>query len=344
MDGAILLILVQDGLVNGAIYALLALSLVLVFTVTRVLFIPQGELVAFAALTYAALNDGRVPGSVWLLTGLSGLACLRGLWDGRGGGGRRTALTVMETLLPAAIVLPLTYWLAPLQPGVAVSAMLSLAIVAPMAPALYRVAFAPLAGSSILTLLIAAVSLRFVLVGIGLVMFGPEGVRAAGFSDATLSLGPLVIPGQAIWVLAVTLLLMAGLAVFFGLTLTGKALRATAINRLGARLVGIPAAGAGRLAFVLAGIIGAISGVLVAPLTTIYYDTGFLIGLKGFVAAIIGGLIAYPAAVAAALAIGIVESVSSFWASAYKEVIIFAAVLPVLLIRNLLGPKAEEEE
>lgn len=341
MDGSILLILVQDGLVNGAIYALLALSLVLVFTVTRVLFIPQGELVAFSALTFSMLNDGQAPGSLWLLAGLSAIACLRGCWDAQAG---RTVRIVLETLGPVAIVVPATLLLAPRHPGVAMSALLSVAIVAPMAPALYRIAFAPLAGRSILTLLIAAVSVRFFLVGIGLVIFGPEGVRAIGFSTAMLTIGPITVPGQAIWILAVTVVLMLALAVFFETTLIGKALRATAINRLGARLVGIPAADAGRLAFILAGIIGAISGVLVAPLTTIYYDTGFLIGLKGFVAAIVGGLVGYPAAVAAALAIGIVESVSSFWASAYKEVIIFTAVLPVLLIRNLLGPKSEEEE
>ena len=70
MDGTIVLILAQDGIVNGAIYALLALSLVLVFAVTRVVFIPQGEFVAYGALTYAALDAGQVPASLWLLGGL----------------------------------------------------------------------------------------------------------------------------------------------------------------------------------------------------------------------------------------------------------------------------------
>ena len=343
MDASILLILVQDGLVNGAIYALLALSLVLVFTVTRVLFIPQGELVAFSALTYATLTEGHIPASIFLLAGLGLLACLRGLWDARATRQRYMKI-LLGTLGPPAVVVPLTLWLAPRHPGLAASAMLAVATVAPMAPALYRIAFAPLAGASILTLLIAAVSVRFAMVGIGLVLFGPEGTRGTGFSSAFFTVGPLTIPGQAIWIWIVTLVLMVALAIFFGRTLTGRALRATAIDRLGARLVGIPAEGAGRLAFTLAGCIGAISGVLVAPLTTIYYDTGFLIGLKGFVAAIAGGLVAYPAAVAAALAVGIVESVSSFWASAYKEVIVFTAVLPVLLVRSLLGAPSEHDE
>ena len=83
MDPTILLILLQDGVVNGAIYALLALSLVLVFAVTRVVFIPQGEFVAYGALTYAALDSGQLPGSVWLLCALGAGACLASLWSGR---------------------------------------------------------------------------------------------------------------------------------------------------------------------------------------------------------------------------------------------------------------------
>ncbi|MBR7539506.1 hypothetical protein KC221_25310, partial [Mycobacterium tuberculosis] len=66
MDATIFLFLMQDGIINGAVYALVALALVLVFAVTRVILIPQGEFVAFAALTAAALENGRLPGTVWL--------------------------------------------------------------------------------------------------------------------------------------------------------------------------------------------------------------------------------------------------------------------------------------
>src|SRR5674476_396424 len=83
MDWQIALLLAQDGLSNAAIYALLALSLVLVFTVTRVIFIPQGEVVAFGALTYATLDAGQLPGSIWLLCGLGAAAFLAGLWQHR---------------------------------------------------------------------------------------------------------------------------------------------------------------------------------------------------------------------------------------------------------------------
>jgi branched-chain amino acid transport system permease protein len=214
----------------------------------------------------------------------------------------------------------------------------------PMAPYLYRVAFRPLARASVLVLLIAAVGVHLALVGVGLVLFGAEGSRADGFSDASFVLGPLTVPGQSLWIVGLTLALMVGLYGFFGFTLYGKALHATAVNRLGARLVGIGTAQSGEIAFILAGAIGALSGILIVPLTTVYYDTGFLIGLKGFTAAIIGGLVSYPAAALAALAVGVLESFSSFWASAFKEVIVFTAIIPVLLWRSLSGGVAEDDE
>ena len=348
MDADILLILLQDGLVNGAIYALLALSLVLVFTVTRVILIPQGEFVAYGALTYAALNDGRMPGSVWLLCALGVGAFLAGLLAGRRSLHPATLLLLAaETLAVPALVAALALWLAPLwlapaKPGVLLSALLTLAVVTPMAPYLYRIAFQPLAEASVLVLLIASVGVHLALVGLGLVFFGPEGFRAPGFSDARLGLGSLLVQGQALWIVGTTLALMTALAVFFNATLAGKALQATAINRLGARLVGIPTALAGRAAFLMAGAIGALSGILIAPLTTVYYDSGFLIGLKGFVAAIIGGLVSYPLAALAAVLVGWVESLSSFYASAFKEVIVFTVIIPVLLWRSLRGPAEEE--
>jgi branched-chain amino acid transport system permease protein len=79
-------------------------------------------------------------------------------------------------------------------------------------------------------------------------------------------------------------------------------------------------------------------------MTTVYYDSGFLIGLKGFVGAIVGGLFSYPVAAAGALLVGLLESYSSFWASAYKEVIVFTLIIPVLLWRSLSSKHNDEEE
>ncbi len=91
------------------------------------------------------------------------------------------------------------------------------------------------------------------------------------------------------------------LFLFFERTLTGKALRATSVNRVGARLMGIRPESTGTIAFLLASVLASISGILIGPVTTFYYDSGFLIGLKAFVGAIIGGLVSYPLAAAGAV-------------------------------------------
>jgi branched-chain amino acid transport system permease protein len=83
---------------------------------------------------------------------------------------------------------------------------------------------------------------------------------------------------------------------------------------------------------------------VIAPLTTLYFDSGFLISLKGFVGAIIGGLVSYPIAAAGAVAVGLIEAFSAFWASSYKEIIVFTLIIPVLLWRSVKNHRLEEEE
>jgi branched-chain amino acid transport system permease protein len=179
---------------------------------------------------------------------------------------------------------------------------------------------------------------------LGLLFFGAEGSRTPAFSELSLDIGGLTITGQSLWVVGASAVLIVALYVFFEKSLYGKALRATAINRAGARLMGISTTLAGKLSFLLAAAIGALSGILIAPITTVYYDTGFLVGLKGFVGAIVGGLVSYPVAAAGALLVGLLESFSSFWASAFKEVIVFTLIIPVLVWRSLTTHHVEEEE
>ena len=345
MDLQIALLLLQDGLVNGAVYALLALALVLVFAVTRVIYIPQGEFVAFGALTLASLQAGRVPGTLWLLIGLGvTVAVVESVAALRWGHTRRLPRTLAWNLgVPAALALLL--YLAPLASlPLAVQILLSMALVVPTGPMLYRLVFLPMAESAVLALLVVAVAVHVALVGLGLILFGAEGSRTPAFTDAAWDLDFLRINGQTLWVLGSSLGLMVLLQQFFQRTLYGKALRATAMNRTGARLMGIAPTLAGKLAFGLAALMGVFSGVLVAPITTIYYDTGFLIGLKGFVAAIIGALASYPLAAAGALLVGILEAFASFWASAFKEVIVFTLIIPVLVWLSLTRPHQEDDE
>ena len=96
--------------------------------------------------------------------------------------------------------------------------------------------------------------------------------------------------------------------------------------------------------YTVGALVCAFCGVLIGPITTVYYDSGFLIGLKGFVAAVFAGLASYPLAAAGALGVGVVEAFGSFWASAFKEVIVFTLILPVLLWRSLTTHHHDEDE
>lgn len=344
MDLQIALLLGQDGVVNGAIYALLALALVLVFAVTRVIFIPQGEFVAYGALTLASFQAGAIPGTLWLLL-LLGLVVLMldvaAAW--RQGGMRWLALVGWQLLYPILLVV-LVLSSTPSEWPLTLQVLVALAIVVPLGPQLYRLAYQPVAEAPVLVLLIVSVAVHLALVGLGLLFFGAEGSRTPPFAEGSLELAGLTVNGQSLWVIGASIALIGALYFFFEKTLYGKALRATAINRAGARLMGISTTLAGKLTFLLAAAIGALSGILIAPITTVYYDTGFLIGLKGFVGAIIGGLASYPLAAAGALLVGLLESFSSFWASAFKEVIVFTLIIPVLLWRSLTSHHLEEEE
>jgi len=343
VDSTIVALLAQDGLTNGSIYCLLALALVLVFAVTRVIFVPQGEFVVYAALTMASFDGARTPGTVWLLLALGGAAWLADTVKLRREP-RRMALAWLATAAPCVAAAGLVAWVAASKAPFVVQALTTVLAVTAMGPAVYRLAFQPVASASVLVLLIVAVALHFVLTGLALLFFGAEGVRTPAFTSASFSFGNITVSGQSLLVYAFTAVLIVVMAVFFRYALFGKALRATAANRTGARLVGISPDFAGRLCFTLAAAIGAVSGLLIGPITTVYYDSGFLIGLKGFVGAIVGGLVSYPIAAGGALFVGLVESFSSFWASAYKEVLVFTLIIPVLLWRSLSTTHSDEEE
>lgn len=345
MNFDIALWLVQDGITNGAIYALLALALLLVFAVTRVIFVPQGEFIAYAALSLALLQTGKLPGTVYVLV-IGGVVAA--VFDTvvaiREKALRRIpGILAVYVLLPA-IMAAITWWAASQKLSLWVQVLIVLGLVVPLGPILYRVAYRPLASASVLVLFIVSMAAHYVLSGLGLVFFGSEGLRAQPFSEGKFQLGVLTVTAQSLWVVFASLAIMVLLWLLFDRTIYGKALRATAINRVGARLVGIPTELSGSLTFTLAAFIGAISGILISPATTVYYDTGFLIGLKGFVGAILGGMASYPLAVLGAVVLGMFESFSSFFASTFKEVIVFTVLIPVLVWRSLTSLHHVEDE
>lgn len=345
MDFSIASILALDGMTNGAVYALLATATVLLFAVTRVIFIPQGEFVAYGALTLAVLQTGQVPGTVWLLLIMAAVAAVveavHGLRQRRPVG--LVAKSAVLTLTLPLVIATIAMVAAPLNLPLVVQALLTLAIVTPLGGLTYRLAYESLADATVLVLLIVSVGVHFALTGVGLLFFGAEGYRNPSFWDARFNAGPLMLTGQTVIIFLASAALIVLLWLFFERSLYGKALRATAVNRLGARLMGISTVQAGRLSFTMAAFIGALSGLLIGPTTTVFYDSGFLIGLKGFVAAVFGGLASYPMALVGALGVGLLESFGSFWASSFKEVIVFTSILPVLLWRSLRDPHTEED-
>lgn len=345
MTWDVALILGIDGLANGAVYLLAGLGLVLIFSVTRVVFVPFGDVAAFAALSLAAFETGRTPATIGLVLTLALLALtvevgslLR----------QREFARIPRALLGWGLLPALPCLAAWAISGQAVPAgvriAVAVALVVPIMPLVARVALQPIADASVLVLLIVSLALHFLLSGLGLLFFGPEGSRTGPLAEGALTLpGGFPLSAQVMLMIAAAVVLSAMFFLLFERTVTGKALRATAVNRVGARLVGIRPARTALMAYVLASLLAGLIGVLVAPVMTMYYDSGFLIGLKAFVAAIIGGLVSYPLTALGALAVGVVESFASFWSGALKDVIVFGLLIPVLMLRSFLARHPEEE-
>ena len=345
MNATIGLLLLQDGLTTGFIYALLALSILLVFLVTRVLWVPAGDFLVFGALTLALLQQGQIPGTVWLCGALGLTTAIVETWRAwRSGEWRDWPLVAGVSLGTPVLVGGAIMLLASSKPALAVQIFLTLALIVPMGFMLYRVAFRPLADKSILILMFAAIAVHYTLVGLGLVFFGSEGYRTPPFISGRIDAGFTRISWQLLLVVATSAVVMVALWLFMGRTLWGQALRAAAVNRFGARLVGIRTEAAGALAFTIAALIGAFSGILIGPVTALFYDSGFLIALKGFVGTVIAGMASFPIAVLGAIIVGVVESFSSFYASAFKEAIVFALLIPFLLWRSAVEPRGHESQ
>ena len=336
MNAFVVLYLAKDGLLGGLVYALLAMAILLLFRVTRIIFIPQGEFVTYAALSFMALQDGQTPGTIPLLLVLVALHAVADVVEGIRTQNLLALLRALLRRMLFPLVVAVFAWCGSRYDlPLAVRALIAIAVVGAIGPLLYRLVYQPIADASVLVLLIVSVALHFVLVGLGLYMFGPNGRQSPPLVEGSTSLMGVPISGQSFLILAVTLVVIAALYFASQRTLYGKAMLAVAINRSGARLMGISTRLAGQMAFMVAALIGAVSGVLLASTTTILYDTGFLLGLKGFVASILGGFVSFPLAGLGAIAIGLLESYSAFFASTYKEIIVFSLVVPILLFRSL---------
>jgi len=187
----------------------------------------------------------------------------------------------------------------------------------------------------ILTLVMITVGASITFHGAGMLIWG-KNVRtlpALGGDTPVFILGAAILP-QTLWILSLSLIVLGSLHLFFHRTLLGKAVRAAADNPFGAVLIGISVRNLVALGFGLSGALGALAGILITPITSMSYEGGLMLGLKGFAGAILGGYGSTLGAVAGGLLLGILESLGAgLISSAYKDAIAFVVLLGILFLR-----------
>jgi branched-chain amino acid transport system permease protein len=200
--------------------------------------------------------------------------------------------------------------------------------------------------ADVVTLIIITIGVALFLRGAAQVVWDKRFHSLPAFSGSEpIAIGGATVLPQSLWVLGGAALAVLALGWFFNRTLYGKAMRATALNPLAARLMGVSTRGVMRVSFALAAALGALGGVLTAPITFTSYDVGVMLGLKGFAAAMLGGLGSFGGAVAGGLLLGLMEGLGAgFISSAYKDAIAFIVILAVLYFMpgGLAGARRSE--
>jgi branched-chain amino acid transport system permease protein len=199
----------------------------------------------------------------------------------------------------------------------------------------------PCRTDSHLVLIFLTIGLSIVLRGIMKLIWGKNRMAVPPLTGElpVKLLGATILP-QTLWILVLTSAAILALVLFFRKTNLGLAMRAVAANEAAARVVGLKVKWVKAASFALAGALGGLGGALVTPITTLAYDVGVLLGLKGFAAAILGGFGSFPGAILGGIILGLLESLSAgYLSSAYKDVVAFVVLLLVLFVRprGLLG-------
>ncbi|WP_374324347.1 branched-chain amino acid ABC transporter permease [Azonexus sp.] len=234
------------------------------------------------------------------------------------------------------------------QMGLPLPVVLLLAVLVPAVVGVLveKLAIEPVKGAETVTLIIITIGASLVIRGIVQVWLGKNTFSLPAFSgDAPIEiLGATLLP-QSLWVLGITALVVVALWYFFNRTLQGKAMLATSFNRTAAELVGINTSWVLFLSFAMSAALGALGGILITPITLTSYDVGIMLGLKGFVAAVVGGLGNGLGAVVGGLLVGILEAMGAgYISSAYKDAIPFVLILLILFFmpRGLFGGKSTD--
>ena len=272
-----LLQLLVAGVSVGAIYALIAMGFAVIFSVSEVINLTQGEFAALAGLIAITATTAGLPLPLALLV---------------------SVLTVVTVAL------------------------------------LVRLVLSPVKRMTTLLSIMLTLGLSTALKAAMLLIWGPEGRGLDPFPGNDFVVWGVSVRAQYLWIIGVTAVVSVAVAWFYERTLTGKALRACAEQPTAARLVGISVSGAGLLSFGIAGLLGGIAGVLASPVYFSAWDSGLALGLKGFVAATLGGLTSIRGAVAGGVVLGVLESlVAGYIDSGFRDAVAFVVLIVVLVAR-----------
>jgi branched-chain amino acid transport system permease protein len=244
-------------------------------------------------------------------------------------GGMLAVFAIRWGGLPLAVAVPLAIGLTTLV-GVAVD----------------RLTIRPVRGRSVIVLIIITIGVSIVLRGATMLLFGKDTYPLPGFSggEPLTVLGASFLP-QNLWVGGITLCTLVVMKLYFDRTISGKAMLACACDRKAASLMGINVDSMVTLSFAFSALVGALGGVILAPITLTSYDVGILLGLKGFAACILGGLGNPFGAVAGGVILGVLESLSAgLISSGYKDAVAFIILLTLLFVRpsGLFGRRSAE--
>lgn len=226
-------------------------------------------------------------------------------------------------------------WQVDMQWPLPLAALFGILVTMALGIVLYRIGIQPARRASILSMIIITIGAAFVMRGGALLLWGTDPYRLPVFTPGPpIKIFDAILTRQSAWVIAVTAVLLVILYWFFNHTLTGKTLRACADNPKAAQLMGISPRRMALLAFAVSSATTAIAGIVIVPSTFMTYDRGLTLSLKGFVAAIVGGLSSPAGAVAGGISLGVLESFGAgYLSSGYKDAISFLVLFIVLAIR-----------
>ena len=286
-----------DGVRGGSIYALMALGFVMVYSVTGIINFAQGEFVMLGAMICLTVNNLDLPLPPALKLAVS------------------VVVGVLATTLVGILMERLTIYPARRSPPVTLIIITIGVTIILRAGALLAWGADPYVLPAFTTQVLEDHIFRF---------SGPSGGATSG----------VIVQAQSLWIWGTLIVVLIVLYVFLERTIMGKALRACAVNRRAAQLMGINPSRMSMLSFAIAAALGAIGGIVLGPVTRPIYDMGLMLGLRGFVAAIMGGLVSAPGAVIGGLVLGVVENVAAGVTNpTYKSVISFIILIAILLFR-----------